>query len=292
MIKKEPIRLACERGFCAGVRGALSLFDRTLEAYGAPLYVLDELVHNVTVTESLRSRGAIFVASLGEVPAGATLLLGAHGVPAKTLDDAEKRHLSVVDATCPLVRKLQSLAAAIAPERDLILFGDAAHPEMKGVAARSGTKKIHFVASVEEIDALPANLNAPFFLSQTTRNFQEIRAVAEKLKSRFPQLEDHAGACNAVMARQNAVRELAKHCEIVLICGSKHSSNALRLKEIASECGAKSFLLEEPSQLPGDELKCVRCVGISSGASTPEESVQKIVDALHTMGFPLPEESR
>ncbi len=291
-MKKQPIRLGRERGFCAGVRGALARFEETLRDFGAPLYVLDELVHNRAVTENMKARGAVFVDSLDQVPDDATLLFGAHGVPPETILSAKNRHICFVDATCPLVRQLQKAAAAISPERDLILFGDPAHPEMKGVAASAGTRKIHFVSRLEDVNAIDRNLTRPLLLSQTTRNEKEIRAVAGKLKEFFPQLEDHAGVCNAVMARQQAVRELAKNCGIILIAGSPHSSNALRLKEIASNCGAKSYLIENIEDLPTEELRAAETVGVSSGASTPEGSLRKIVDVLLTMGFPAPEESR
>lgn len=289
---KKTIQLGRERGFCAGVRGALSRFDETLRKSGAPLYVLDELVHNRAVTENMKARGAVFVDSLDQVPDNATLLFGAHGVPPETISTAESRHIHFVDATCPLVRQLQKAAAAVLPERDLILFGDPSHPEMKGVAASAGTRKIHFVSRLEDAEAIDKKLNCPLLLSQTTRNEKEIRAVAARLKEFFPQLEDHSGVCNAVMARQQAVRELAEHCGIVLIAGSPHSSNALRLKEIASSCGAKSYLIENIGDLPLEELQSAGCVGISSGASTPEESVRQIIDALLPLGFLPPEETR
>ncbi|MCQ2378997.1 MAG: 4-hydroxy-3-methylbut-2-enyl diphosphate reductase [Victivallaceae bacterium] len=290
MNAKKPLLLARERGFCAGVRAALKCFDDTLQSTGAPLYVLHELVHNRAVTRDLTARGAVFVESVENVPENATLLFGAHGVPKSCILAAEKRNVRFVDATCPLVARLQRAAGAVSPERDLLLFGSENHPEMQGVKACAGTDKIHFISRIEEVDDLPGKLTRPVLLSQTTRNRREIDEIRALLKTRYPDLEDHAGVCNAVSLRQEAVREMAARCDVVLVAGSPHSSNALRLKEIAEECGARAFLLDDDAPLPEAELTEAGCVGVASGASTPESSVEKIIAGLHRFGYPPPEE--
>lgn len=285
MSAAKKIRLCSPRGFCAGVRGALRIFDDALERYGAPIYVLHELVHNHDVTRRLAERGAVFVASVEDVPANATLLFGAHGVPPEVRRAAGMRGIRTVDATCPLVGKLQRSAAAIAPERDLFLFGSPDHPEMIGVKGHAGTRKIHLFSSLAEIDSLPENPTRPVLLSQTTRNHLEIDEVRKELQRRYPDLEDRAHVCDAVFQRQEAVRALARNCPVVLIAGSPHSSNAVRLREIAAHCGARAFLIDGEEALPAAELRLGGDVGVSSGASTPEESVQRIVEELKTLGF-------
>lgn len=286
---KKKIVLGYPRGFCAGVTGAIKTFERTLETAGKPVYILHELVHNNLVTEQLKAAGAIFVDDLADVPEKSTVLFGAHGVTPEIESAAKSKQLNIVDATCPLVKKLQKKAAAIPPEDDLIIFGSANHPETRGVAGHSGTEKIYIINSASEIDDLPDELQNPTFLSQTTRNNEEIKLIAERLKQKYPLLKDFSGACNAVSERQRAVRELSGRCDMVVIAGSQHSSNAKRLAEIASENGKKAFLADLPEQLPLEAIADAEVIGIASGASTPESCVEKMISFLADKGFAPPE---
>ena len=285
----REILLGSPRGFCAGVTGAIKTFERTLAKVGKPVYILHELVHNNHVTEKLKSDGAIFVDDLAEVPEKATILFGAHGVTPEIETAAKAKQLNIVDATCPLVKKLQNKAAAISPNHDLIIFGSANHPETQGVAGHSGTKKVHILSAVSEIDELPENLNNAVFISQTTRNDEEIKLVAGKLKEKYPDLTDFSGACNAVFERQQAVRKLAEKCDLVIIAGSSHSSNAKRLAEIAAGNGRSAYLADTPEEVPAEEIAKAQIIGIASGASTPEICVENMVSHLVRSGFAAPE---
>ena len=289
MENQRKIILGSPRGFCAGVTGAIKTFERTLAKVGKPVYILHELVHNNHVTEKLKSDGAIFVNDLSEVPEKATVLFGAHGVTPEIEMTAKAKQLNIVDATCPLVKKLQNKAAAIPSDHDLIIFGSANHPETQGVAGHAGTKKVHIISSASEIDDLPGTLLEPVFISQTTRNDEEIKLVAGKLKEKYPDLTDFSGACNAVFERQQAVRALAGECDLVVIAGSSHSSNAKRLAEIASENDKSAFLADNPEDVPSEAVEKAQIIGIASGASTPESCVENMISYFAKSGFIPPE---
>ncbi|MCQ2380064.1 MAG: 4-hydroxy-3-methylbut-2-enyl diphosphate reductase [Victivallaceae bacterium] len=285
-MSRGKVFLAGKRGFCAGVRSAIGAFEK-LKANGAgTVYILNELVHNTRVTAELASRGGVLVKSIDEVPEGETVLLGAHGVPPQVEQRARERRLDVVDATCPLVKKLQQAAAAIEPDRDLVIYGSKDHPETLGVIGRSGTKRIHIVSDAGAIGDLPDKLERPVLLCQTTRNHREVDDIAKLLQERHPDLGSHAEVCNAVFLRQTAVEELAGKCDLVLIVGSGHSSNARRLCEIAS-VSAKAFLIDGPSDIRPEWLDGTAVVGVGSGASTPEYAVTEVVSRLAELGFEL-----
>ncbi len=284
---QKKIILADPRGFCSGVKSALDIFDRTVAKFGKPVYVLYELVHNKTVSQDMLSKGAVFVDSIDEVPVGATLLFGAHGVSPQLETAAADRKLNVVDATCPLVKKLQNSAAAIPQENALIVFGSSEHPEIRSVISRAGTGKIFVISGISEVNSLPDDLEKPVFLSQTTRNDDEIKEIAAALKAKYPDLHDASGVCNAVFARQNAVKNISAKCDTVLVCGSAHSSNASRLREIAEQNGSKACLIDSTAEIPQEIVDNSRTIGIAAGASTPEKSVRDVIKFLTGKGFEI-----
>lgn len=277
LMEKKTVLLVSPGGFCAGVRGALNAFEKALGEHGGPIYVLHELVHNRRVTEDMRRRGAVFISTLAEAPAGSLVLFGAHGTGPAEAEEAAKQNLRVIDACCPRVKRLHHAAAAIPPEKELIIFGNPAHPEVRGVAGHAGTKKIFIVNSKEEIAALPA-MDAPTLLCQTTRDHQEIQEISGILEKKYPGLHVNGGMCDAVLRRQRAVEELAPQVDAMIIVGSAHSSNANRMRDVASRLGRPAFLVDGPESLP--DLSNFRVIGVGAGASTPDDAVREVVDAV------------
>lgn len=308
------IELARPRGFCAGVERAIAIVERVLERFGAPVYVRHEVVHNRTVVEQLRDKGAIFVQELDEVAAGARVIFSAHGVAAAVEEEAAARGLEVYDATCPLVTKVHLQVARHAKEgRDVALIGHAGHPEVEGTLGRyqqGQGGKIHLVESPAAAAALevdqPQSLS---YATQTTLSMDDAGEVIDTLKEKFPMLDGpkRDDICYATQNRQNAIKELAAHCAVVLVVGSANSSNSNRLREIAENCGAKAYLIDEASEIDPLWLEGVSAVGVSAGASAPEMLVEGVVERLQQLGgrwsgeplvkseevfFPLPAELR
>lgn len=279
--------LATSRGFCSGVTRALDIFHKALKDFGAPIYVLRELVHNSTVTADMKAEGAIFVTSIDQVPDGATLVLGAHGTTRALQMQLAQRNLRLLDATCPLVQKLHDAVAALTPDDELVLFGKSGHPESTGIISQSGTPKIHLIEKLGDIDKLPECLNRPIFLSQTTMNYRDCQDISQELKKRYPRIAIPANICRASYDRQKAVEDLAGKCDFVVVIGSLHSSNARRLVEIAVGCGTKSCLVEGPEELP--DLTDAVTVGVTAGASTPEHLVEAVCQKLADCGFMINE---
>lgn len=272
-------------GMCGGVFSALRKLDEVVAANcGKTVYVLHELVHNTTVTSQYEARNVCFADSVDAIPAGAVAVIGAHGLDAGTEAILRSRAKTVIDATCPLVKKLQNIAAQLDKKRELIIFGKSGHPEVAGVAGNSNAKETFIVSSAADIAALP-ELAAPFFISQTTVDAAKSDAALQLLKKRFPQLEYSAGVCDASLKRQNAVISLAKRCPVIIVAGSAHSSNACRLREIAAAQGADSYLVDKASDIPEDVLKNSSLIGITSGASTPECVINDIIHHLEQAGF-------
>jgi 4-hydroxy-3-methylbut-2-en-1-yl diphosphate reductase len=278
--------LAQPRGFCAGVERAIEIVERALEKYGPPIYVRHEIVHNRHVVERLRAKGARFVDEIDEVPPGAVTIFSAHGVASAIETRAEERGLPVIDATCPLVSKVHIEGQRYANQgRESVLIGHAGHPEIEGTMGRI-TGKVHLISKPEEVSRLrvsdPEKLA---FITQTTLSVDDTRAVIEALKARFPSIvgPDTKDICYATQNRQRATLELAKIVDVVLVVGAPNSSNSNRLREIAAEFGVPSYLIEDANALDPDWLRGVSAVGITAGASAPDELVEELVERLREM---------
>ena len=284
------IILANPRGFCAGVDRAISIVELALEIYGAPIYVRHEVVHNRFVVNGLRDRGAIFVEELSEVPDGAIVIFSAHGVSQAVRQEAKDRNLKVFDATCPLVTKVHmQVARASRKGTKAILIGHKGHPEVEGTMGQYSNEDggIFLIEKVEDIARLPMQENDDLtFMTQTTLSLDDTAETIAVLKEKYPAIQGpHKNdICYATTNRQEAVRELAKLSDLVLVVGSKNSSNSNRLAELASRMGVKSQLLDDPSDIQADWFNDVKTIGITAGASAPEELVQSIISRLKEFG--------
>jgi 4-hydroxy-3-methylbut-2-enyl diphosphate reductase len=272
--------LARPRGFCAGVVRAIDIVERALALFGPPVYVRHEIVHNGHVVERLKSKGAVFVDEVDQIPPGAVTVFSAHGV-ARTVEDAARdRRLDVIDATCPLVRKVHKEGRAYAERGyDVVLVGHSGHAEVEGTRGQV-PGCLHVVARPEEVDALAVrDPSRVAYITQTTLSLQDTRHVIEALRRRFPGIvgPDTRDICYATQNRQNAVIELAQRAELVLVVGSANSSNANRLREIAAATGVRSHLIDDATMLDAEWLDRVERVGITAGASTPENLVQDVI---------------
>lgn len=284
------IILANPRGFCAGVDRAISIVELALEIHGAPIYVRHEVVHNRFVVNGLRDRGAIFVEELSEVPDGAIVIFSAHGVSQAVRQEAKDRNLKVFDATCPLVTKVHmQVARASRKGTKAILIGHKGHPEVEGTMGQYSNEDggIFLIEKVEDIARLPMQENDDLtFMTQTTLSLDDTAETIAVLKEKYPAIQGpHKNdICYATTNRQEAVRELAKLSDLVLVVGSKNSSNSNRLAELASRMGVKSQLLDDPSDIQADWFNDVKTIGITAGASAPEELVQSIISRLKEFG--------
>ena len=284
------IILANPRGFCAGVDRAISIVELALEIHGAPIYVRHEVVHNRFVVNGLRDRGAIFVEELSEVPDGAIVIFSAHGVSQAVRQEAKDRNLKVFDATCPLVTKVHmQVARASRKGTKAILIGHKGHPEVEGTMGQYSNQDggIFLIEKVEDIARLPMQENDDLtFMTQTTLSLDDTAETIAALKEKYPAIQGpHKNdICYATTNRQEAVRELAKLSDLVLVVGSKNSSNSNRLAELASRMGVKSQLLDDPSDIQADWFNDVKTIGITAGASAPEELVQSIISRLKEFG--------
>ncbi len=283
--------LANPRGFCAGVDRAIAIVERALESWGAPIYVRHEVVHNRFVVEGLRARGAIFVEGLDDVPDGATLIFSAHGVPQRVRAQAEARGLRVFDATCPLVTKVHMEVARLGRlGKDVVLVGHAGHPEVEGTMgqwhARFGGH-IHLVESVADVARLhtaqPGNIA---YVTQTTLSVEDTRAIVDALRARFPVIDGPRkdDICYATQNRQDAVRLLAGQVDLVLVVGSVSSSNSNRLRELAEKQGVPAYLIDGPESVDPAWLAGVRRIGLTAGASAPEQLVRAVIQHLRDAG--------
>ncbi|CAB3808029.1 4-hydroxy-3-methylbut-2-enyl diphosphate reductase [Paraburkholderia caffeinitolerans] len=279
--------LAQPRGFCAGVVRAIEIVDRALQKHGAPVYVRHEIVHNRHVVENLRNKGARFVEELDEVPEGAVAIFSAHGV-AKTVERAaEERSLDVLDATCPLVTKVHVQGRQyVAAGRTLILIGHAGHPEVEGTIGQiPGT--VLLVQSEADVAKLDLPLDAPLaYVTQTTLSVDDTRGIIDALVTRFSDIvgPDTRDICYATQNRQAAVRELSVQVDVLLVVGATNSSNSNRLREIGSETGVPSYLVADGSEVKPEWFANAQTVGITAGASAPEEMVENVIDALRALG--------
>ena len=290
------IILANPRGFCAGVDRAISIVELALEIHGAPIYVRHEVVHNRFVVNGLRERGAIFVEELSEVPDGAIVIFSAHGVSQAVRQEAKERNLKVFDATCPLVTKVHmQVARASRKGTKAILIGHKGHPEVEGTMGQYSNDDggIYLIESVEDIARLPVEQNDELtFMTQTTLSLDDTAETIAALKEKYPAIQGpHKNdICYATTNRQEAVRELAKQSDLVLVVGSKNSSNSNRLAELASRMGVKSQLLDDPSDIRADWFDGVQTIGVTAGASAPEELVQSVISRLKEFGVTTVEE--
>jgi len=286
------IVLANPRGFCAGVDRAIEIVKRAIETLGAPIYVRHEVVHNRFVVEDLRQRGAVFVEELDEVPAGGTVIFSAHGVSQAVRSEAADRGLKIFDATCPLVTKVHiEVLRHCRAGRDVILIGHEGHPEVEGTMgqwqAEAGQGHIYLVEDVADANQLeiaqPENVA---FTTQTTLSVDETRDVIEALKAKYPQLQGprHDDICYATQNRQDAVRELAAECDLVLVVGSVNSSNSNRLRELAEKQGAVSYLVDGAEHIDPAWLEGRTRIGVTAGASAPEVLVQGVIARLQALG--------
>lgn len=279
--------LAQPRGFCAGVERAIEIVERALKKYGPPIYVRHEIVHNRHVVESLRERGAVFVDELDEIPAGAMTVFSAHGVAKRVEQAAAERGLPVIDATCPLVAKVHNEGRRYAAQgRDIILVGHAGHAEVEGTIGQV-PGRVHLVQTAEDVTQLevrdPEKLA---YITQTTLSVDDTRGVIAALRARYPSIigPDVRDICYATQNRQHAVRELAKIVDMILVVGSRNSSNSNRLREIGEELGKPSFLIDDASALQPAWFANISSVGVTAGASAPEMLVQGVLQGLRSFG--------
>ena len=287
------VTLANPRGFCAGVDRAIAIVERALELFGPPIYVRHEVVHNRYVVDSLRARGAVFVDELAEVPDRALLIFSAHGVPRQVQEDAERRNLRVFDATCPLVTKVHMEVVRYLREgRDVVLIGHAGHPEVEGTlgqarGAGTVTGAMYLVETPEDVAGLAVrNPERLAYVTQTTLSVDDTAEVIRALRERFPTIVGPRkdDICYATQNRQNAVHDLARSADVVLVVGSRNSSNSNRLREIAEKAGKPAYLVDGPEDVRPDWVAGRGTIGVTAGASAPESLVQGVVAALRSWG--------
>ena len=300
--------LANPRGFCAGVERAITIVERALERFGAPIYVRHEVVHNKFVCDDLRAKGAVFIDELSEVPAGGTVIFSAHGVSKAVFVEAEQRSLKVFDATCPLVTKVHVEVGKMRKQaREVVMIGHKGHPEVEGTMGQS-SDGMYLVETVEDVAKLkvsqPKQLS---FVTQTTLSIDDASRVIDALKAQFPDVQGPKkdDICYATQNRQDAVKALVDQCDLVLVVGSPNSSNSRRLKEVAVARGISAYLLDGPDEIETAWLEGKTKIGVSAGASAPEILVRQVVDRIvgltgaevkqlagveENVSFPLPKE--
>jgi 4-hydroxy-3-methylbut-2-enyl diphosphate reductase len=304
------VYLANPRGFCAGVDRAIEIVERALELFGAPIYVRREVVHNRFVVDNLRAKGAVFVDELSQVPDGATLIFSAHGVSRAVQEQAKQRGFRVFDATCPLVTKVHMEVVRHRQQgAECILIGHAGHPEVEGTMGQAGDG-IYLIETVKDVQKVsvsdPENLA---YITQTTLSVDDTARIIEALRARFPAIRapKKDDICYATQNRQEAVKQLARKCDVVLVVGSANSSNSNRLREVAENQGGRAYLIDGPEDIRDEWFEKVATVGVTAGASAPEMLVQRVVDRLREWGaavideqsevsetvtFPVPRELR
>lgn len=284
MTDEMNLYIANPRGFCAGVDRAIQIVEMALEKYGAPVYVRHEIVHNKYVVESLQKRGAIFVDELNEVPDDKPVVFSAHGVPKSVPAEAQKRNMLYIDATCPLVSKVHREAERYDKQgAEIVMIGHKGHPEVIGTMGQLKDGAIHLVECPEDVEKLELqNTDNVAYITQTTLSLDDTSAVINALKDKYPSIKDprKEDICYATTNRQNAVKELAKEVDLVLIIGAPNSSNSRRLVEVAQKNGCRSVLIQRASEINWDLFEDVKNVGISAGASAPEILVEEVMQAV------------
>lgn len=287
------VYLANPRGFCAGVDRAIEIVERALEMFGAPIYVRHEVVHNRFVVEDLRAKGAVFVEELDQVPTGATVIFSAHGVSRAVQEEAKRRGLRVFDATCPLVTKVHMEVVRYRNNgAECVLIGHAGHPEVEGTMgqANGGIYLVETVEAVAHLDVQHPNNLA--YVTQTTLSMDDTARIVAALRARFPAIKGPRkdDICYATQNRQDAVRQLARQCEVVLVVGSVNSSNSNRLREVAEILGRRAYLIDGSEDIRDEWFENVATVGVTAGASAPEMLVQRVVDNLRARGAEIVQE--
>ena len=281
------VLLANPRGFCAGVDRAIAIVERALAAFGAPIYVRHEVVHNRYVVDELRAKGAVFVETLDDVPAGATIVFSAHGVPKSVRAEAARRGLRVFDATCPLVTKVHAEVAKMHAEgREIVMIGHAGHPEVEGTMGQC-EGDAHLVESVEDVARLVVrDASRLAYVTQTTLSVDDAAAIVAALRARFPQITGprKGDICYATQNRQDAVKALAQDVDVVLVVGSRNSSNSNRLREVAVQHGVPAYLVDGADDIDDAWFASDARIGVTAGASAPEVLVQEVVDHLRRLG--------
>jgi len=291
------IVLANPRGFCAGVDRAIEIVERALRMFGSPIYVRHEVVHNRHVVDGLRAQGAVFVEELEQVPDGGTVVFSAHGVSTAVEREATRRGLQVFDATCPLVTKVHMEVAHFARDaREVILIGHAGHPEVEGTIGRFDTSYGGSITLLQSIDDVPKlQVRDPLrlaFVTQTTLSVDDTATIVAALRERFPSLQAprREDICYATQNRQDAVKKLLADCDLLIVVGSRSSSNSNRLRELAERNGVAGYLVDGPDELNREWLAGKTAVGVTAGASAPEVLVQQVVERLRSWGGQLPTE--
>jgi 4-hydroxy-3-methylbut-2-en-1-yl diphosphate reductase len=279
------VYLAAPRGFCAGVDRAIEIVEQALALYGAPIYVRHEIVHNRWVVEDLRAKGVVFVEEVDEIPAGGITVFSAHGISEKVESDAKLRELPIIDATCPLVTKVHNQARRYEREGyEIVLIGHAGHPEVEGTSGR--VKKVYLVENLADVATL--NVSTPeklAYVTQTTLSVDDTKSIIAALKERFPSIHgpETKDICYATQNRQQAVKELAKQVGLLLVVGSKNSSNSNRLRDLGTECGIPAYLIDDATDIDPRWLDGISKIGLTAGASAPELLVERVVKFLETL---------
>ncbi len=291
----KTIMLANPRGFCAGVDRAINIVERALEQFGAPIYVRHEVVHNKFVVDNLRAKGAIFVEDLVDVPPGATLIYSAHGVSKAVQQEAAERGFRVFDATCPLVTKVHREVARLDENGyQIIMIGHAGHPEVEGTMGQLAPGSMLLVETAADVAGLQVrNPDKLAHVSQTTLSIDETKEIIEALRARFPNIKSphKEDICYATTNRQEAVKQLAVVCDVVVVVGSPNSSNSNRLREVAAQQGVDAYMVDNAGYLKKEWFADKERVGITAGASAPEVLVREVVDTIHGWGYATVRES-
>jgi 4-hydroxy-3-methylbut-2-enyl diphosphate reductase len=281
------VLLANPRGFCAGVERAIEIVERALKEYGAPIYVRHEIVHNKTVVEDLRRKGAVFVEELDEVPTGATVVFSAHGVAKAVRKDADDRGLKVFDATCPLVTKVHvEVSKMLRAGYEIVMIGHRGHPEAEGTMGQANAG-MHLVETLEDAARLEVRDPAKVaYVTQTTLSVDDAQAIVAALKARFPSIHGpkRDDICYATQNRQDAVKFMTPRCDVVIVVGSPNSSNSNRLREVAENMGAQAYMVDSAADLRAEWVAGKRRVGVTAGASAPEVLVEELVARLEALG--------
>lgn len=279
------VYLAAPRGFCAGVDRAIEIVEQALALYGAPIYVRHEIVHNRWVVEDLRAKGVIFVDEVSEIPANGITVFSAHGISKKVENDAKLRALPIIDATCPLVTKVHNQARRYEREGfEIVLIGHAGHPEVEGTSGR--VKKVYLVENVADVETLHVETPEKLaYVTQTTLSVDDTKSIIAALKQRFPTIHgpETKDICYATQNRQQAVKELAKQVELLLVVGSKNSSNSNRLRDLGTECDIPAYLIDDATDINPVWIDGVNKIGLTAGASAPELLVERVVKYLETL---------
>ena len=284
------IYLANPRGFCAGVDRAIDIVERALQIFGAPVYVRHEVVHNRFVVDDLAQKGAIFVEELDEIPDGATVIFSAHGVSQQVRQQAEHRQFKVFDATCPLVTKVHlEVARHAKAAEEVILIGHAGHPEVEGTLGQYDPQQggnIYLVETLDDIEQLEvSNPQSLAYVTQTTLSVDDTRLMIDRLREKFPDIKGPRkdDICYATQSRQDAVRELARHVDVLLVLGSTNSSNSIRLRELAEKQGVAAYLIDGAADIKTEWLEAASAIGVTAGASAPEVLVQEVTAKLEKL---------